>query len=307
MSVDFVFTLTQAAVIAVALPILTALLAYLMIPRLRNKSGGKIRRYLSSLVSPPVLRRSEADSSETEQENASRTSWRDDKVRLYFYYLGMILFVVSFTISEFYEVMTDLMLPVNQGSTGEYRVAFNIVFENLFSAGWTGTLPWIGTVTYHETWEWIFFTAAYTDNPGFLSTVSLFITLLSLGAGFVYLIPLLVPRIRSSFAPSMFFFVTGMTISTKGASSCLAYALAMAFSGVQIEYLSLVASGSMISGLSSLIVVMLPIVIFMFGLFLVLGRRQWKSHYQDSRSGKWFMIYISLSFWLGIAVTLMMV
>ena len=307
MSIDFVFSLTQASIIAVALPILAALIAYLIIPKLRTRSGGKIRRYFSFLVSPPVLRGSETDSSKTEQENVTRTSWRDDKVKLYFYYLAIFLFVISFTISEFYEVMADLVLPVNQGSTGESRVAFSIVFENLFSAGWVGTLPWIGTVTYHETWEWIFFTAAYTDNPAFLSTFSLLITLMSLGVGFVYLVPLLVPRIRSSFAPSMFFFVTGMTISVKGASSCLAYALALAFSGVQIEYLSFIASGSMISGLSSFIVIMLPVVMIMFGTFLVLGRRLWKVHYQDSRSGKWFMVYITLSFWLGIALTMVMV
>jgi hypothetical protein len=234
-------------------------------------------------------------------------SSRADKVRLFFYYLGVVLFLTSFMIGEFYEVMIDLLLPVSQGSTGEMRVALMVSFQSPFSAEWLGSLPWMGVNTYHETWSWIFFTAAFTDNPNFLGSLIGTLTLISIGVGLVFLAPLAIKRIRHSFLPSMFFFMTGMTIFAKAAISWFAYSIALFFGSVELEYITLGATGDMIPGLSNVIAFGFPTVLAMFALFIVLGRKLWRVHYADSKSRTWFLVYIALSFWLGLAITIMVV
>ena len=303
MAIEFSFTFIQAVVIAIALPIATISLFYLIVPRLKEMSGSRVRRYLSYLITPPRI----GTESQGDGENqSSDMSWRRDKVRLYFYYLAVVLFLVSFTISEFYEVMMDLLLPVTQGSTGEMRIASTVIFESAFSAGWIGSLPWIGVNAYHETWNWVFFTAAFTDNPNFLSSLIITMTLVSIGVGLVFLAPLAIKRIRHSFLPSMFFFTTGLAIFTKAVNSCLAYALALA-GGVELEYITLTATSSMIPDLLTVIVIMFPAVLATFAFFIILGRKLWKTHYTDSKSRTWFMVYIALSFVIGIGLTIMMV
>jgi hypothetical protein len=302
MNIDIIFTVFQATIIAIVLPPIALFVSYMLIPKLQNRSGGRIRRYLSYLIVPPRLEEPGAGSSQV-----SSLTWRNEKVKIYFYYLGVLLFLVGFVLGEFYEVMIDLILPVTQGSTGEMRIAYSIVFENPLSAVWTGSLPWIGTFAYHETWSWIYFTAAFTDNPAFLSSVSISLTLLSMAVGLAYLAPLAVPRVRRSFLPSMFFFVTGMTVFSKAAISCLAYALTLAFGNAELEYLTLVASGNMIPGLLSVIAMILPVVLVMLSLFVILGRRLWRNHYTDSRSRYWFSVYIALSFFVGFSLTVLMV
>ena len=302
MAIEFTLSYIQAVVVAIALPIVAVCLFYLIIPRLKELSGGRVRRYLSYLITPPRIG---SKSPEDGKEQTPEISWRNDKVRLYFFYLAVALFLVSFTISEFYEVMMDLLLPVSQGSTGEMRVALTVIFESAFSVGWIGSLPWIGVNAYHETWDWIFFTAAFTDNPNFLSSLIVTLTLVSIGVGLAFLAPLVIKRIRQAFFPSMFFFTTGMTIFAKEATSCLAYALALAYGGLELEYITMTATGSMIPELTTVVAIMFPIVLAMFAFFLLLGRKLWKTHYADSKSRTWFMVYIALSFCLGIGITIM--
>ncbi|MFX1483314.1 MAG: hypothetical protein ACFFCP_09005, partial [Promethearchaeota archaeon] len=162
------FDTIQASLIAIILPILAVCLFILILPTLRNGSNNKFRRYLSYLFSPPKLN----SATPIEESTRNRLIQREDKIKLYFYYLGILLFLVTFMIGEFYQVMFDLLLPISQGTTGEVRVASVVAFQSIFSAGWIGTLPWLGQVAYHKTWEWIYFTAAFTDNLGFLSAVS---------------------------------------------------------------------------------------------------------------------------------------
>ncbi len=307
MSIDFIFTIFQANVVALVLPIITVVLFYLIIPRLRNWSGSRLRRYLSYLITPPRIRSEGSEHTDDDKEQKNAKSWRKDRVRLFFYYLGIFLFLSSFVIGEFYEVMFDLLLPVSQGTTGETRIVLSVMFESAFNAGWIGSLPWMGVNVYHETWSWIFFTAAFTDNPIFLSTVIYFQSQVSIVVGVVFLLPLSIKRIRHSFFPSMFFFTTGMTIFAKASMSCLAYAVALAFGNAELEYITLTANGSMIPGLSNVIAVLLPIVLVMLTFFLILGRKLWSVYYSDKRSSAWFMVYIVLSFCLGFAITILLV
>ena len=307
MDITFDLTIFQATIIAIVLPFAALCLFILIIPRLRNGSGSRLRRYLSYLITPPRLGSEISQSPEDDTKLKLVVSSRADKVRLFFYYLGVVLFLTSFMIGEFYEVMIDLLLPVTQGSTGETRIALMVIFQSPFSAEWLGSLPWMGVNTYHETWSWVFFTAAFTDNPSFLSTVIIFLTQISIGVGLVFLAPLAIKRIRHSFLPSMFFFMTGMTIFTKAAISWFAYGIALAFGNAELEYITLGATGDMIPGLSNVIAIGFPIVLAMFTFFIVIGRKLWQVHYADSKSRTWFLVYIALSFWLGLALTIMLV
>ncbi|TFH04125.1 MAG: hypothetical protein E4H14_15405 [Candidatus Thorarchaeota archaeon] len=301
------FTVDQAIIIAVLLPIVAVCLFILVIPWLKNGTGSKFRRYLSYFVHPPQIDAHESEPSEDCTENETTSLWRETKVKLFFYYLAIALFLVSFMIGEFYEVIIDLSLPVTQGSTGELRTVSSIIFQSPFNAGWVGALPWAGFTTYYETWNWILFTAPLSDNPDFLPSLVSALLLFSFLVGLAFLSPLAIKSIRQSFLPSMFFFVTGMTIFTKAAISYLAELLALAFANAQIQYIHIIVTGSMISNIVELLVFGLSVTLGMFTLFIMLGRKLWKSHYSDSKSRNGFMAYITLSFVIGIALTIIMV
>jgi len=292
-----------APIIALALPLIAICLCILIIPSLRKSSGSKIRRYLSYLITPPQIGSLKTDEPEP--------LWRQIKVRLFFVYIGIAIFVISFMIGEFYQVMIDIMLPVTQGSTGAIRVVSSVVFLSPFSAGWVGSMPWYGSFplpglidTYHEPWRWIFGTAAITDNPFFMDTMVTFMLLLSAIVGVIFLAPLASKTIRRSFFPSMFFFMTSMMVFTKSAIDAFAQACALAYFNGQIQFGHFVITGDMMPNLVQGILVSIPIILAMFSLFSLIGWKLWKVHYPDVSSRKWFMLFIALSFWLGLVLTI---
>jgi len=122
--------------------------------------------------------------------------------------------------------------------------------------------------------------------------------------GFVFLLPLASKTIRRSFLPSMFFFMTGMTVFTKAAIDAFAQACALAFLNAQIRFGLLVITGDMVPNLIQGILVSIPIILAMFGLFSLIGWKLWKVHYPDTNSRKWFMFFVILSFWGGLALTM---
>ena len=297
-------------IIAIALPIVAICLFILIITSLKKGSSSKFRRYLSYLIKPPRIGSLESQDGNVEYRSAAL--WRGVKVRLYFVYLAIALFLVSFIISEFYQVMFDLSLPVTQGSTGEIRTVTSVVFMSPFEAGWIGAMPWYGQLpapaglgTYHTSWSWIFITAAFTDNPDFLNSMVIVMLLISVIVGLVFLAPLASKTIRRSFLPSMFFFLTGMMVFTKTALGSAAQAIALAL-GAQIQYGITIATGDMVPNLIQGIVMGLPVILAMFCLFVVLGWKLWKEYYQDSVSRRWFMFYVTMSFLLGLAIPILM-
>jgi hypothetical protein len=304
-------TVTQANLIALLLPIIVACLFILIIPYLKEGSTSKLRMYLSYLIKPPRI--GSLVIQDGNVESRSRALWREIKVRLYFVYIAIAVFLVGFMISEFYQVMFDLSLPVTQGSTGEIRTVTSVVLMSPFEAGWMGTLPWYGQLpapaglgTYHTSWSWVFMTASYTDNPDFLNTVVLVMLLISIIGGIVFLAPLASKTIRKSFFPSMFFFVTGMMVFTKTSIDCIAHAIGLALGG-QIQYGIGTATGDMIPNLIQGIAIGFPIVLAMYCMFAVLGWKLWKVHYEDTKSRHWFAVYITMSFWLGLVLSILMV
>lgn len=298
----------QATVIAIALPIFAVCIFVLLLPWLKNGSGSKIRRYLSYLVNPPRIGSLKAE----ESEDKDIALWRELKVRLFFVYVGIAIFLISFIIGEFYEVIFDISLPVTQGSTGEIRTVSSVVFQSPFTAGWIGAMPWYGSLpapsslgTYHETWSWVFITATYTDNPYFLESIVTVLLAISFVVGLVFLAPLAIKTLRHSFLPSMFFFMTGMTIFTKTAIGCFAQAWALAFRDASIQYGIRTVTGEMIPNLIEGIVISIPLILGLYVLFTVLGWKLWKVHYDDYESRTWFMVFVAMSYWIGLALTIL--
>ncbi len=81
------FTLNQATIIAIALPIVVVFMFILINPRLRKLSGSRLRRYLSYLVSPPRIGSYKSGSPDDDSKQDRISMWREDKVRLFFFYL----------------------------------------------------------------------------------------------------------------------------------------------------------------------------------------------------------------------------
>ncbi|MFX1263099.1 MAG: hypothetical protein ACFFAZ_13510 [Promethearchaeota archaeon] len=297
----------HASFLGLFLPVLTLCLFALIIPWLRKGKGSRVRRYLSYLVTPPRIGSLKNGSSE-------KALWREVKVRLFFVYMGIALFLLSFMIAEFYEVFMDTLLPVTQGSTGESRIVTSVIFQNPFTAGWVGSMPWYGGLpapsalgTYHETWSWIFITDAYTDNPVFFETVLTSLLVLSIIIGLVLLAPLGIWTIRHSFVSSMFFLLTGMMVFTKAAFGCFAQAWALLYNDASINYGVLSATRDMFPSLADAILFGAPIILVMFALFIVIGNKLWKMYYDDSGSRTWFLVFITMSYWTGLALTILVV
>ncbi|MFX0055644.1 MAG: hypothetical protein ACFFAX_14240 [Promethearchaeota archaeon] len=297
----------HASILGLTLPLLALCLFVLVIPWLRKENGSGVRRYLSYLVTPPRIGSLRNESSDT-------ALWKEIKVRLFFVYLGVALFLISFMICEFYEVFMDTLLPVTQGSTGESRIVTSVVFQNPFTAGWVGSMPWYGGLpapsalgTYHETWSWIFITDAYTDNPLFFETVLTSLLVLSFIIGLVFLAPLGIRTIRHSFVSSMFFLLTGMMVFSKAAFGCFAQAWVLLYNDASITYGVLSATRSMFPSLADAISFGAPIILAMFALFIVIGNKLWKMYYDDSGSRTWFLVFITMSYWIGLALTILVV
>ncbi|MFW9926527.1 MAG: hypothetical protein ACFFDM_07130 [Candidatus Thorarchaeota archaeon] len=301
----------QAMIIAMAIPIVAACLFILIIPWLRNGSHTKMRKYLSYLIRPPQI--GSLTSQDSDVKLGGSSLWREIKVRLFFIYLGIGLVLVSFMISEFYEVVFDILLPVTQGSTGEVRTVSSVAFMSIFNAGWIGALPWYGQLpapsilgTYHDSWGWIFFTSAFTDNPNFFTSMVFILLLISIASGFLFMTPLISKTIRHSFLPSMFFYITGLLVFTKSAIGATAQVLSL-LSGGLIRYGLWTVTGNIIPRLYEGLLYGTPILLAMFGLFIFLGRKLWQVYYSDMKSKRWFMVFVTLVFLLSLVISMSVV
>ncbi|MHA2345451.1 MAG: hypothetical protein ACXACP_01905 [Candidatus Hodarchaeales archaeon] len=310
----YLLTIPSDFVGAVALlllvgPIVLSLLIYWLSKA--NKST-KINKFLSKIfITPFPLEplhpelHDEITLSETKNSFKKQLSYR-----IILIYGGIILFLLSNFIGEFYFILTDISLPVTQGNTGDMRVWSRIVFNSPFRGGWMGFFPWYGDFplppinldSFHETWTWIFFTATGTDNPAFLDTVVWLILLGSFVSGLLFLIPLLFGVIRKSFLPSMFFFFTGMLTLTRGLFTCFSQAFKLEFASGSVTYgiqtITKENLESVTDLFGSFVLPLLLVVLIFFVVFIHLGRKLWKQHYPNHQfSHNWFMFFITLSFW----------
>jgi hypothetical protein len=105
----------------------------------------------------------------------------------------------------------------------------------------------------------------------------------------------------------MFFFMTGMTIFSKAVVGGLAHALALFFGDVQLQIGALIVSGGMIPDLNQVVVWGLIFAIGLYGFFSAIGWKLWQQHYPDRKSRIGFLGFITLSYWLGLILTVLMV
>jgi hypothetical protein len=63
----------------------------------------------------------------------------------------------------------------------------------------------------------------------------------------------------------------------------------------------------MIPGLIDGIAISIPIILGLFALFSLLGWNLWNVHYADYESRTWFMVYIAMNYWIGLALTILVV
>jgi len=125
--------------------------------------------------------------------------------------------------------------------------------------------------------------------------------------GLAFLAPLALKRIRHSFLSSLFFFMVGMMTLTKVVVGIVAEAWALLFGNAQIKIGILFITGDMIPNLIQAIIFGIPILLVLFAMFIVIGRKLWKNHYSDIRSRRWFMLYIAISFWIGFGLTIVLI
>lgn len=299
----------HAIVLAFALPILLLSAFVLFYPSFKKGAGSRFRRYLSYTIKAPDI-----GSLNTENDGSS-DGYREDlkrrlKVKLYLVYIAIGLFILSSFVAEFYHVMSDLSMPILQGSTGMTRTWSSIAFLNPFDAGWVGSLPWYGSIPlppmnapiYHDPWSWAFFTDTITDNPIFFESRVQVMLLLTILVGFVFLLPLGSRTVRESFVPSLFYFTASMLIMSRAIFGLFAQGLSLGLGG-SIQYGIMVVTGINFPGLNllELVVVVMPIILVLYAVFLFIGRRLWQIHYPgDSQSRRWFTIYVSISYWLSL-------
>ena len=226
-----------------------------------------------------------------------------------------MLFFFGNLIGEFYLLLIDVSLPVNQSSTGEIRIWESIILTSPFSGGWLGFFPWYGNFpmppknigTFHEPWSWILFTSTFTDNPAFLDTVVWVVLLGTILSGILFLSPLFLGVIRRSFLPSMFFFFTGMMVTMKGLFSCFAQAFQLEFASDSITYGIYTVNESNFVNVTDLVMsFLLPLFFIILGFFVffaLLGHKVWSYHYPDKHfSYNWFLLFITFIFWGSFAM-----
>jgi hypothetical protein len=303
-----------AVTLVFLIPVLAISIA-LLLPVLRGHTRSpRLIWVLDRLMHPPSFWSPLDTSTSQEQPTGVSRKHLSFLSCLAFLYLYIVLFVLGNIVGVFYSVATDISRSVTQGGTGLPRIVTGVLFQDPFHGGWTGDLPWYGALplplkgmnTYHETWEWIFFTGYFAGEDFFLSMVQNVIGLTFI-AGVIFLLPLLVRRIRTSFVPSLVFFFVGMTMATRALFGCFAQALELGYFGDTLQFGLLQLSGAAVplDVLNIVIFTLLPFVGLMFVLFPVLGYVLWKQHYPGNKqSAVWFAVSVFIFCCLNLLVLL---
>ncbi|MHA2164253.1 MAG: hypothetical protein ACXAC6_10130 [Candidatus Hodarchaeales archaeon] len=319
MSYILVIPSSFVLIIALLLLIIPVVLSLLCNWLSNKNSSSKISRIVNKFVIRPIpldsLHKELSDTSDlSEMKNSLK---KQLSYRFFLIYGAIVLFLIGNLIGEFYFILTDISIPMTQGSTGDTRTWASIVFNSPFSGGWMGSLPWYGNMplppmnldTYHETWSWVLFTSTITDNPAFLDSTVWLILLGTIFSGLLFLSPLFLGSIRKSFIPSMFFFSTGMLITMKGIFSCFSQAFKLEFASGSITYGIHTVTRNNFQNVTDLLMsflfpLLLAILLF-FVFFALLGHKIWNHHYPNHQSSHyWFLMFISISFWGSLFILL---
>ena len=304
-------TITQAWVVVFSIPIVAFVSTILMDVILKRTEEGRLNSLLSFIMrSPQTLNDLESS------ENLDISSVRKQLLTvLGLVYTAIFLFLIVNILAEFYFVVGDATFPVTQGSTGALREVSKIVIETPWWSGWYGDLPWYngypsplpGTDTFHNTWEWVLFTAFFVDNPVFLEVFISLLNISALIAASTFLLPLLLRRVRDSFIPSFFLLTMGIFTYIRPQLGLFAQAFAFQFEGETLQFGSMVQGGTVFVGNTAigLMSSSLLLIILVGVIFVVVGGFLWKRHYPEkSRSHIWFMLLLSLGYVISFFATM---
>lgn len=301
------------ALLLLITPIILSLLSYWISNR---GSSSRFSKIISKfIITPAPLEPLHTEVTDAQDISLMKNIFKNQFIyRILLIYVFLILFLVGNLIGTFYFILNDVRLYVNQGSTGDIRIWTSIVLNSPFSGGWMGFLPWYGNFplplsnldTFHDTWSWVFFTASITDNSAFLDTMAWAIFSSNIFSGFIFLSPLFLGVIRKSFLPSMFFFSTGMLITMKSLFSCFSQVFKLEFTSGSITYGIQTITKIDLLNVDLLMSFLLPLLLVMIGFyvfFALLGHRIWNYYYPDNHfSHKWFLLYITISFWGSLVI-----
>jgi len=303
-------TISQATAIAILIPIVSVTItASLYLIANRNPSN-RLGRLASILTRPIPLKSLQSDNAESSSVNV-QSHLRKQLVNRYFLILLLlVLFLVSNLLATFYHIMSDYAINIiDPGFVSSTWM--NIIIESPFNGGWYGTLPWYGdrflppegAIVYHETWNWIYFSAGITDDPTFFMGATNIVLIMTSLIGLVFLLPLITKPIRNSFSQSLFFFLTGMLVSTRGIFGYFSQAWKLEYGSSYLQYGSrLVTSGQLqVTTEAAIISNLFPIIGILCAIFVVVGGLLWKKHYPNHRrSYLLFMVYIAISYWVSL-------
>lgn len=294
-------TVNQAVILAYTVPLVAFVSTILMDMYLKRTESGRLNSIFSFILHPFQFSKNESDTSDMRKHLL---------LFLGLMYTTIFIFLMVNIIAELYFVLGDAAFPVTQGSTGATAQISKIVIENPWWSGWYGDLPWYhgypyplpGTSTFHNTWEWILYTAFFVDNPVFLENFIFSINVLTLLAASVYWLPLLLRRIRDSFIPSFFFLSAGIFTYIRPSFGLFAQAYSFQFEGDVLQFGAIPRGGTEFVGNTAMSLMSSSILqIILIGVFfIVAGGFLWKRHYDKSmKQSLRFMFMLAIGYALS--------
>jgi hypothetical protein len=225
-------------------------------------------------------------------------------------YFLLLLFVLGNVIAAFYQTVADVMMDaIDPGFIA--RDWASIVIASPFECGWIGSLPWYGqsflppegSLVYHETWSWLFFSGGITDDATFFPGAVRLVLVTAFIAGFMFLLPLASWRIRSSHHTSLFLLTTGMLTSFRGVFGCFAQAWQLLGESGYLQYGIRVVVGGQLGVVSEcdLLLFLSFIIVPSSFVFAYLGARLERIHRPRSTGPRGvYSLYVLLSYWTSL-------
>ena len=178
-----------------------------------------------------------------------------------------------------------------------------------------GSLPWYTSIAhplggfdvYHDVWEWVYFTGAFTDNHAFFPDNLVSMILITSIIGLLILLPLKSKRVRETYTFSLFYLVTSMLVITRSFFSCFAQAWNLQFNGAVIQFGLIVVNGNMTPFTNEVFILTIPFIILFYVLFMGIGWKLSRTHYSENTSyRRWFLVFLTLVYWMSLVYSVAM-
>lgn len=303
-------TLTHSITLAILIPLLSVAMTVILYMGAQRKGPGGFGRLALVLTRPIQLKPLQSTIDEHSSYQDMKAHLKEQLINRYkLIVLLLVLFLVGNILATFYHVLSDYAINIIDPDFVSSTWA-QIIIESPFNSGWYGTLPWYGdrflppegAIVYHETWSWIYFSAGITDDLTFFMGATNIVLIVSILFGIVFLLPLALKPVRMSFSQSLFFFITGMLVLTRGFFGCLSQAVQLEYGSSILRYgIRLVYPGQLVVTTEAAIIsTLLPVIGVLCLVFMFVGDLLWKSHYPSHRKSRLlFVLYIALTYWIS--------